>query len=382
MIPYSRQNISQADIRAVAKVLKSHFLTQGPVVEQFEMTIAKYTGARFCVAFSSGTAALHAAYIVAGIGRDDEVIVPAITFAATGNAALYLGARPVFADIDLTSGLIDATDVERKITQRTKAVVAVDYAGRPADIGALQDVARKNNLVFIEDGAQSLGARYRGRSVGHQADMTMFSFHPVKSITTGEGGVITTNDKRYYDQLQLIRTHGLTRNPELLRDRHYASWHQEMQVLGFNYRLTDIQAALGISQLKRLDSFIEQRRQKAEAYNTLLSGVHGIHLPPADTAENMSAWHLYALRLEGGIDIRDNVFMNMREKGIGVQVHYLPVYLHPYYADLGYVRGSCPHAEEFSFAELSIPLYPTLSSRDQKFVANTLRDILNDHGKA
>jgi dTDP-4-amino-4,6-dideoxygalactose transaminase len=245
------------------KVLHSPFLTQGPEVGTFESSLTRYTGARYCVAFSSGTAALHAAYFAAGIKPGNEVVVPALTFAATANAALYLGARPVFADILSDTGNIDVKDVERKLTKRTKAVVAVDYAGLPAELGAVRRTAKRHSLVFIEDAAQGLGASYKGKKVGVLADMTMFSFHPVKSITTGEGGAILTNNRSYYEKLIMFRTHGLTRDPRKLKNKTHASWHQEMQLLGYNYRLTDIQAALGTSQMKKLDRFIKARRAAA-----------------------------------------------------------------------------------------------------------------------
>src|SRR3990167_859539 len=236
-IPYSTQDINEADIRAVTRVLRSRWLTQGPAVERFENAVAKKVGAKFAVAFNSGTAALHAAYFAAGVKQGNEVIVPALTFAATANAALYLGATPVFADSDMRTGNMSIADARQKITKRTKAIVPVDYAGRPSDLRAFRALAKKHKLILIEDAAQALGAAYRGKPVGTQADMTMFSFHPVKSITTGEGGAIVTNNKNYYEFLRMFRTHGLTRDAKKLKDRTKAAWHQEMQVLGNNYRI-------------------------------------------------------------------------------------------------------------------------------------------------
>jgi len=375
-LPYSRQMIGEDDIRAVAKVLRSPFLTQGPAVKEFENTLAKYAGARYCVAFSNGTAALHGAYFAAGFAKGDEVIVPALTFAATGNAALYLGAKPVFADIDASSGNIDVEDASRKITKRTKGIVAVDYAGLPADLHSVRSLAKKRELVFIEDAAQGLGASYKGRKLGTQADMTMFSFHPVKSITTGEGGAILTNSKAYFDKLLVFRTHGLTRDPKKLKATSHAAWHQEMQLLGYNYRLTDIQAALGMSQMKKLDRFVKARRVAARRYFDLLEDVPGIALPPRASLEN-SAWHLFVVRVAP--HLRDKVFVALREAGIGVQVHYLPVYLHPYYRSLGYPEGLCPHTEEFSASCISIPLFPHITPKEQMFVVHTLRDILTKY---
>lgn len=375
-LPYSRQMIGEDDIRAVAKVLRSPFLTQGPAVKEFEDALAKYAGARYCVAFSNGTAALHGAYFAAGFAKGDEVIVPALTFAATGNAALYLGAKPVFADIDASSGNIDVEDASRKIIKHTKGIVAVDYAGLPADLHSVRSLAKKHKLVFIEDAAQGLGASYKGKKLGTQADMTMFSFHPVKSITTGEGGAILTNNKAYFDKLLMFRTHGLTRDPKKLKDKKSAAWHQEMQLLGYNYRLTDIQAALGTSQMKKLDRFVKARRAAAKRYFDLLENVPGIAIPPRAGLEN-SAWHLFVVRVDPRI--RDKVFAALREAGIGVQVHYLPVYLHPYYHSLGYPKGLCPRAEEFSASCISIPLFPHITRKEQMFVVHTLGDILTKY---
>lgn len=372
MIPYSTQDISEADITAVTKVLRSGWLTQGPAIERFEKSIAKKAEVKFAVAFNSGTAALHAAYFAAGVGKGDEVLVPAITFAATGNAALYLGATPVFADIDPLTGNMDVNDAARKITQKTKVLVPVDYAGRPVDLAAFRALAKKHKLVLIEDGAQSLGASYRGKSVGSQADMTMFSFHPVKSITTGEGGVIVTNDEAYARALRLFRNHGITRDPHFVKESE-GPWHQEMHALGENYRITDIQAALGESQLKRLGSFIKKRATAARRYPKLLKNLPLV-LPPEDTKTVNSAWHLYPVHVAP--DKRRGVFEALRAAGIGVQVHYLPVYRHPYYQKLGYKKGLCPNAEKFYAGEISIPLFSKITLAQQKFVADTLKHIL------
>jgi len=367
MIPYSRQTVNKADIDAVVKVLRSKWLTQGPAIEQFEKAIAKEVGTNFAVAFSSGTAALHAAYFAGGIGKGDEVIVPALTFAATANAALYLDAVPVFADVDLIHGIIDIKDVEKKITKKTKAIVPVDYAGHPADLDEFRILARKHKLLFIEDAAHSLGAKYHGKPVGTQADMTMFSFHPVKSITTGEGGVIVTNNEDFFKKLLLFRSHGIQKKK---------LWHQEMRFLGYNYRITDIQAALGESQLKRLQQFIRKRRFAAQRYKRLLENIPGIIIPPKEhLSKKASAWHLYPILLQRFED-KDKIFNSLREAGIGVQVHYPPVYLHPYYRKLGYKKGICPNAEQFYKSELSIPIFVDITEKQQKFVADTLKNIL------
>jgi UDP-4-amino-4,6-dideoxy-N-acetyl-beta-L-altrosamine transaminase len=377
MIPYSTQDISDADVRAVAKALRHPYLTQGPAVASFEKALAERGGARYCAAFSTGTSALHAAYFAAGIGKGDEVIVPAITFAATANCALYLGAKPVFADIDPASGLVDVADVRKKITSRTKAIVPVDYAGRPADMEALRKLARKHGLALIEDGAHSLGASLGGRPVGSLADMTMFSFHPVKTITTGEGGAIVTGDRALYGKLLLFRSHGIAKDTATFERKELGPWYQEMQLLGFNYRLPDILAALGESQLKRLPTFVERRRAVARRYRKLLGAEAGLRLPPDEGANEVSAWHLYPVRLAPKLAARrDEVLVKLREAGIGAQVHYLPVYRHVYYEKLGYKKGLCPQAEAFAASEISLPIYPRLTAADQARVARTLRDVL------
>jgi perosamine synthetase len=377
MIPYSTQNITETDIKAVAKVLRSGWLTQGPALEKFEKAVAKKVGAKFAIAFNSGTAALHSAYFAAGIKENDEVIVPALTFAATANAVLYLGAKPIFADSDIETGNISTADAEKKITKKTKVIVAVDYGGRPADLRTLRSLAKKHKLVFIEDGAQSLGAEYRGKPVGTQADMTMFSFHPVKSITTGEGGIIVTDNEKYAHALRLFRSHGISKDAKTFSRKNHGAWYQEMQALGFNYRMPEMSAVLGESQLKRLDSFIKKRRTAARRYDKLLGAISGIILPSKEREYEKSAWHLYPIRLFTGITQRDEVFAKLRKADIGVQVHHLPVYLHVFYEKLGYKKGLCPNAEAFVASEISIPLFPRISLAQQKFIAETLRKILS-----
>lgn len=377
MIPYSTQDISDADIRAVSKALRHPYLTQGPAVASFEKALAAAAGAKFCAAFSTGTSALHAAYFAAGIGQSDEVIVPAITFAATANCALYLGAKPVFADVSLDTGLMTVADAARKITRRTKAIVPVDYAGRPADMDGFRKLAKKHGLALIEDGAHSLGASLKSRPVGSLADMTMFSFHPVKSITTGEGGAIVTSDEALYRKLLLFRSHGIAKDVRSFERQGLGPWYQEMQLLGFNYRMPDILAALGESQLKRLGKFVERRRAVARRYPKLLGGVDGLVLPPAERSGEISAWHLYPVRLAPKLaPRRDEVLIKLRAAGIGAQVHYIPVYRHVYYEKLGYKQGLCPDAETFAASEISLPIFPGLSAADQAKVAGTLKRIL------
>ncbi|KKW13043.1 MAG: UDP-4-keto-6-deoxy-N-acetylglucosamine 4-aminotransferase [Parcubacteria group bacterium GW2011_GWC2_49_9] len=377
MIPYSTQDINEADIKAVGRALRSGWLTQGPAIGRFEKALAKKVGARFAVAFNSGTAALHAAYFAAGVRKGDEVIVPSLTFAATANAALYLGAKPVFADSDMQTGNINIADARKKITKKTKAIVPVDYGGRPADLREFRALAKKHKLVFIEDAAQALGATYRGKPVGTHADMTMFSFHPVKSITTGEGGVIVTNNKKFDTALRLFRSHGISKDTNTFARKGHGAWYQEMQELGFNYRMPEMSAALGESQLKRLGFFITKRRVAAKRYRRLLAKVPNLILPPAERAHEKSAWHLYPVRLAPQVaHKRDEVFATMRKAGIGVQVHYVPVHLHLFYEKLGYKKGLCPNTEAFVASEISIPLFPNITQKQQKFIADTLKRIL------
>lgn len=378
MIPYSTQNISEADIKSVTKVLRSKWLTQGPVVDGFEKALAKKIGTRFAVAFNSGTAALHAAYFAAGIKEGDEVIVPALTFAATANAALYLGAKPVFADSDIETGNMSVADADSKITKKTKAIIPVDYTGRPADIRQFRKLADKHGLVLIEDAAQALGAEYYGKAVGGQADMTMFSFHPAKSITTGEGGAIVTNSKKFDTALRLFRSHGICKDPKGFVRKGYGEWYQEMQALGFNYRMPEMSAALGLSQLRRLKSFITKRRAAAIGYGELLADVSNIILPLTERHYEKSAWHLYPIRLAPPIaHKRDEIFTKMRNAGIGVQVHHVPVHTHLFYEKLGYKKGLCPNTEAFVASEISIPLFPAITKKQQKFIVDTFKNILN-----
>ncbi|TSC87203.1 MAG: glutamine--scyllo-inositol transaminase [Parcubacteria group bacterium Gr01-1014_8] len=372
-LPYSRQTIGEDDIREVIRTLKSPFITQGPKIAEFEKALARFCRAKYAVVFSSGTAALHSAYAAAGIGEGDEVIMPALTFAATANAALYLGATPVFVDIDKSTANMDMRDAKKKITKHTKAIVPVDYAGLPADLTVCRALAKKHKLILIEDGAQSLGAIYKGKPVGTQADMTMFSFHPVKTITTGEGGAVVTNSKKFYDYLLMYRTHGMTKDPRKLTDTTKAAWHQEMHMLGNNYRMTDIQAALGVSQMKKIRTFLAKRHAAARRYFSLLKHIEGLTLPPRSSLAS-SAWHLFVVRVDK--TVRDMVFETLRAKGIGVQVHYLPVYTHPYYKSLGYRGTQCPTTEEFSASALSIPLFPNITYREQSYVATELEKAL------
>jgi UDP-4-amino-4,6-dideoxy-N-acetyl-beta-L-altrosamine transaminase len=378
-IPYGRQCIDEEDIQAVAEVLRSDFLTTGPAVAEFEAALAKVAGTPYAVAIANGTAALHAAVAAAGIGPGDEVITSPITFAASANCALYVGATPVFADIDPQTYNIDPDDVERKITARTKAIIPVHYTGQPCDMERLAEIAKRNGLVLIADGAHAVGASYKGTAVGGLADMTTYSFHPVKQVTTGEGGAIVTTDKRLYEALISFRSHGITRDPaKLLQNR--GPWYYEQQSLGYNYRLTDFQAALGTSQLKKLPQFLQKRREIARQYTAAFNGLPGM-ITPWQSPDGESAWHLYVLRLDTErLNVgRDVIFQELWDRGIGVNVHYIPVYWHPYYQHLGFKKGICPIAEAVFESMITLPLYPGLSAEDVEYVIHNVQTVIQSH---
>jgi len=363
-LPYGKQWIDEEDIKAVIEVLKGDYLTTGPNVLQFEKAVASYVGAKYAVAFSNGTAALHGACFAAGIGEGDEVITTPMTFAASANCVLYQGGTPVFADIDEKTYNIDPEKIEEKITSKTKAIIPVDFTGQPVDLDKILKIAKKYNLIVIEDAAHALGATYKGKKVGSISDMTMFSFHPVKHITSGEGGIITTNDKEFYEKLLSFRSHGITRDREQLIENH-GPWYYEMQFLGYNYRLTDIQAALGTSQLKKIDMFIDLRRKYVDMYNQAFKQVDEIVTPYQDENGN-SSWHLYIIQLKlDKITVsRKVIFEELQKQNIGVNVHYIPVHLQPYYQNLGYEKGSCPNAEKLYEGIITLPLFPAMSEED------------------
>lgn len=363
-IPYGRQSINEQDIEALVNVLKSDYLTTGPKIAEFERKVADYTGAKYAVAIANGTAALHAACYAAGIGEGDEVITTPITFAASSNCVLYCGGTPVFADINPETYNISSVDIERKITSKTKAIIAVHFTGQPCEMDQIHEIADKHNLIVIEDGAHALGAVYKGKRVGTLSDMTTFSFHPVKHITTGEGGMILTDNPKLYERLKLFRTHGITREENLLT-KNDGPWYYEQRDLGFNYRITDIQCALGTSQMDRLPGFLEKRKKIAEQYNEAFAGNNQIQLPyQKEGCDN--AWHLYVIRVKNGN--RKEVFEKLRAAGIGVNVHYIPVYQHPYYRSHGYAQVVCPNAEEYYKECISLPMYPDLKEEEQEYV--------------
>ncbi len=380
-LPYGRQWIGEDDIKAVASILRSDFLTTGPILKDFEEKVANYVGTTYAVAFSSGTAALHAACFTAGITHSSEVITSSITFAASANCVLYMGATPIFADIDPQTYNIDPACIEKLVNRKTKAIIPVHFTGMPTDLDAIKRIAAKNELVIIEDAAHALGSLYKGKLIGSNGDMTMFSFHPIKHITTGEGGIITTNNKEYYEKLMQFRSHGITRVPEnLLEDQ--GPWYYEMQFLGYNYRLTDIQAALGLNQLKKLNYFLRRRRDYAKMYNAGLRGLKEIRLPASKEGYE-SSWHLYVIRLN--LDLlsvgRREIFEALQKENIGVNVHYQPVYLMPYYQELGYRKGLCPEAEEFYKEAITLPLFPSMTPKDVSDVIRGVKKVISYYKK-
>ena len=356
-LPYGHQTIDAEDIQAVVDALRSDWLTTGPAVERFEADICVYTGASYGVAVSSGTAALHAAMFALNIGRGDEVIVTPMTFAASANCVLYQGGTPVFADVDADTLLLDPAAVEAAITPRTKAIIAVDYAGQPCDWDRLRAIADKHHLGLVADSCHALGALYKGRKIGSLADITVFSFHPVKHITTGEGGMAVTNDASLAARMRAFRGHGITTTAS--QREKSGAWFYEMTELGYNYRITDFQCALGSSQLKKLDGWIEKRNQLAQAYDTALAGNDRV-APLTRRPDVHHAYHLYVVRTSG----RDVLFKKLRAAGIGVNVHYVPVYLHPYYQNMGYKKGLCPVAEAAYTEILTLPLWPGMGVED------------------
>lgn len=388
-IPYGRQSIDDADIEAVVKVLKSDYLTTGPAVEAFEKKVADYVGAKYAVAVSNGTAALHVACLAAGIGEGDEVITTPITFAASANCVLYCGGTPVFADIDPDTYNISPEELEKKITSRTKAIIPVHYTGQPCDMDAILEIAHKHDLLVVEDGAHALGAVYKGKKIGSIADMTCFSFHPVKPVTTGEGGMIVTDNEELYRRLVLYRSHGITRDKDMMQQYEEqlqqssdpalqeaadmlrgdvidpGGWYYQQLELGYNYRITDISCALGASQMDKLDRFLERRRQIAKKYDEAFADIPQIKTPWQQEG-CQSGWHLYMIQtMERS---RREVFDGLRQAGIGVNVHYIPVYRHPYYQRNGYAGVHCLNAEAFYERAISLPIFPGLTGQQQDYV--------------
>lgn len=379
---YGHQYIDDADIKAVTDVLRSDFLTCGPQIGNLEKRLCELTGAKYAVACSNGTAALHMACQAAGIGEGDELITTPITFAASANCALYCGATTVFADIDPETYNIDPACVKAKITERTKAVVAVDYTGQAVELKALLEMCHERGITLIEDGAHSIGTLYDGRPVGSIADMTTFSFHPVKTVTGGEGGAVLTNDPKLYQRLKLFQTHGITREPELLQHESHGGWYYEQVELGMNYRMTDMQAALISSQLDKLPMFRKRRKEIVAKYDRAFLQIPELlvqkEIPESDTTR-----HLYILRIRPEkltID-RKQFFDAMAAENICCNVHYIPVYYHPYYEKLGYGKGLCPHAEKLYSEIMSLPLYYSLTDQDVDDVITAVRKLCEYYRK-
>ena len=381
-IGYGHQYIDEADIQDVVEVLKSDFLTCGPKLEEAENKLCEITGAKHAVLIANGTAALHAMIFAAGIGPGDEVITTPITFAASANCALYCGATPVFADINPETYNIDPASIEEKITEKTKAVVAVDFTGQAVEIEKIRAICDKHHLIFLEDAAHSLGTKYNGKPVGSLADMTEFSFHPVKTCTAGEGGAITTNDDEFYKRLLLFRTHGITRVQEWMDKPSEGGWYYQQVELGYNYRMTDMQAALLSSQLDKLEMFAKRRKELVKRYDEAFSKMPEItvqkEIPESDTVR-----HLYIIQLN--LDMltcdRRDIFDALQAEGVGVNVHYIPTYSFPYYQKLGYKMGLCPNAEKLYERIISIPLYYSMTDEVQDKVIESVKKVVNYYRK-
>ena len=374
---YGHQYIDEADIEAVAEVLRSDYLTCGPKITQLEQKLCELTGAKYAVAVSNGTAALHIACMAAGLKEGDELITTPITFAASANCALYCGANPVFADINEKTYNIDPLEVGKKITDKTKVIIPVDFTGQAADMEPIMELAREKGIVVIEDAAHSIGTLYQGKAVGSIADMTTFSFHPVKTVTSGEGGAVLTNDREYYEKLCLYRTHGITREQSLLERESHGPWYYEQIDLGYNYRITDMQAALLISQLDKMELFRQRRKEIVRRYDEAFSKMPEI-VVQEEIKESDTTRHLYILRIRPevlNVD-RKGFFEALAAEGIHCNVHYIPVYRHPYYEALGYPEGLCPKAEKLYNEMMSLPLYYAMSDQDVDDVINAVHKLV------
>lgn len=376
IIPYGYHWIDENDINEVVKVLKSDWITQGPKIKELENKLCRYTGSKYAVSVSSGTAALHLSCLAAGISNGDEVITSPITFVASANCVLYCDGTPVFADIQEDTINIDPKEIEKKINQKTKSIILVHFAGHPCNLEELKEIAEKHNLLVIEDASHALGAEYKNLKIGSckYSDMTIFSFHPVKHITTGEGGAVLTNREGLYQRLLLFRNHGITKDKKKMVKLD-GPWYYEMQELGFNYRLTDFQCALGISQLRKLEKFLSRRREIVNIYNKELSKVSEVILP-VEKPYIKSSWHIYYIRLKDS-QRRKNLFEKLRKYNVGVQVHYIPVHLQPYYRkNFGYKVGDYPKAEEYYKSTITLPLYPEMMYSEIQYVIDTCKKEL------
>ena len=381
-IGYGHQYVDDTDIQAVADVLKSDFLTCGPKIDEAEAKLCEITSAKHAVLLSNGTAALHAACFAAGIGPGDEVITTPLTFAASANCVLYCGGKPVFADIKSETYNIDPDNIEKCITKKTKAVVAVDFTGQAVEVQRIREICDKHNLIFIEDAAHSLGTRFNGKPIGSLADMTEFSFHPVKTCTAGEGGAITTNDDELYKKLLLFRTHGITRVNEWLDKPSEGGWYYQQVDLGYNYRITDMQAALLSSQFDKLAIFARRRKALVKRYDEPFNEIPEIivqkEIPESDTVRHLYIIQLDLEKLTCG---RKEVYDALQAEGVGVNVHYIPVYSFPYYQKLGYKMGLCPNAEYLYERIISIPLFYSMTDEDQEKVIKAVKKVIEYYRK-
>lgn len=380
-IYYGKQWIDENDIYAVDEVLRSDYVTCGPKTQELERSLEQYTGARHAVAVSNGTAALHCACMAAGIGAGDEVITTPLTFAASANCALYCGAKPVFADVEEDTYNINPKSIEDKITDKTKAVVAVDFTGQAVKHREIREICDRHHLIFIEDAAHAIATTYNGVQVGNLADITSFSFHPVKTITGGEGGAVLTNSDELYQKIQLVHTHGITHDPVLMEEPvHEGPWYYEQIMLGYNYRITDIQAALIVSQMKKLDQFKARRKQIVKMYDETFAQIPEI-IVQKEIAESDTCRHLYIIRLdlEKLSCTRREFFDAMSAENVQCQIHYVPVYWFPYYQKLGYKKGLCPVAEEVYKGIMSIPLYPRMTDQDVSDVIHAVTKVVENY---
>ena len=382
-IYYGRQWIGEDDINAAVNVLRGDLITTGPKVDELERELCRYTGAKYAVAVNSGTSALHCACIAAGIGPGDEVITTPLTFAASANCAIYCGARPVFADINPKTYNIDPTSIREKLSDKTKAIVSVDFTGQAVEIDEIKAICKENNLVFIEDGAHSIATKYKDQQVGNLADMTCFSFHPVKTITGGEGGAILTNNEEYYNKLLLAHTHGITHDESLMEGApHEGPWYYEQVSLGYNYRLTDFQAAIITSQLGKIEKFASRRKEIVKRYNDAFINIPELilqeEIPESDTCRHL---YIIQLKLDRLKCTRRQFFDAMSAENIQCQVHYVPVYWFPLYQHMGYKKGLCPNAERIYKRIMSIPLYPKMTDQDVEDVIHAVRKVVDNYRK-